>query len=271
MDRIGSSSSNNAQSSYEPNACESSPTTPSNHEATATCPDGSLTYDAGICASTGLKGPPTAAQQYVANLSLASSESAQPEALAEAPLAGAKETPRDALQQMVNDAADAATEAVRAALRHGSLETGQKLEVSATLPNGCEAKFSITASMELNAQNRPELVAKVEGSIEAKVGALSAEAAFSYVRGTGGTESLSLGACIFGGVDQNAAALVELEAKAGVCGTFRDSSGTAATFELEAVARAGASLSLGEAWKWGHEVETRALLSRETLPYDMLR
>jgi hypothetical protein len=172
---------------------------------------------------------------------------------------------------MVNDAADAATDAVRSALDNGSLKAGKRLEVSATLPNGCEAKFSMTASMELNAQNRPELVAAAEGSIEAKIGALGAEAAFSYARGTGGAESLSLGACVFGGVDQQAAELVELEAKAGVCATFRDSTGAAATFELEAVARAGASFSLGEAWKWGHEVESRTLLSRETLPYDVLR
>lgn len=266
MDRIGSDTSSNANTSYEPNTCEAAVPPPPPREPVATCFDGSVAYDSGVCAQTGLKGPPTAAQQYVANLGKSAPESGA------APTAAlAQPNQRDVLQQMVSDATQTAMAAVQGALANGSLEANKELEYSIELPNGAEAKVGIVGSMAVNAHGAPELAAKLTGKIEAKVGALSAEAELAYARGPDGKESISVGACLFGGVDQEAGDFVELEAKAGLCATYSDARGEPALLQLDAVAKAGASVGLGEAWSWGHEVETRSVLSREASPYEFLR
>lgn len=266
MDRIGSDSSSNTNTSYEPNTCEAAAPPPPPREPVATCFDGSVAYDAGVCATTGLKGPPTAAQQYVANLG-----KSDPESSSATPSPTAQPSQRDMLQQMVTDASKTAMAAVEGALADGSLEANKEVEYSIELPNGAEAKVGIVGSMALNADGTPELAAKLTGKIEAKVGALSAEAELSYARGPDGKESISVGACLFGGVDQEAGDVVELEAKAGLCATYSDARGEPALLQLDAVGRAGASIGLGGAWSWGHEVETRTVLSREPSPYEFLR
>lgn len=280
MERIGSSSASSNSTSTsnltpEPLVCE----TPS-PEPVASCPDGSIAFDQGVCAKAGLKGPPTAAERYAASLFEAAPDSnpvapgAPPEVANE--LQAAKTSGASAiaieqtLRQLVHDAGDAVVDSVRRALATGSLEAGRKYEYHVKLPNGCEGKFSISAALEKDAGGKPELVAQVTGAVEGKIGLVSASAEFTYSKSTSGKESIAFGACVFGGVDQEAGGLFELEAKAGVCATIVDSRDAAATLELDAVLKVGAGIGTSEGFGSGYEFEARKPLTRESTAFEIL-
>lgn len=268
MDRIGNSSPNPLNQCYEPNTCEPPPV-PS-PGAKASCPDGTVSAD-GVCASTGLKGPQTAAQRYVESLAAGTTEASSGVQAGSGAVPLSASASRESLKELMSDASAAAMDAVRSAIANGSLAAGQKLERELTLPNGCSAKFSITGSLQTDERGKPELVLAASGSVEGKLGAVSAEVQFSYSRSTSAQESVSFGACLFGGVDQDAAHWAELEAKAGVCATLKDGADAPATLEFEAVAKASAGFDLGGGLTWGIETEARTTLSKEELAYDFLR
>jgi hypothetical protein len=270
VDRIASSTPNLPNQSYDPNSCEP-PTAPPIGPAVVSCPDGS-TSDDGICANSGLKGPPNAAQRYLADFAT-SGRSPEPAVSQDVQKSNdtTDVTTGDALAEMVADAGTAVMDAVRSALANGAVGVGQQIEHRVTLPNGCRARFNITGSIEKDVNGKPELATNVSGSIEAKLGAASAEAKFSYAISSSGREALSLGVCVFGGVDQDAAGLAGVQAKAGLCSTLKGAIGAPATLEVEAVAKAGASIHLFGDVTWDHGFETRTTLSKTTLGYDLLR
>lgn len=275
MERVGSSSVSNSNLTPEPQACETP--TP---EPVASCPDGSVAFDQGVCVKSGLKGPPTAAERYAASLVEAASDStpgptgSAPEGASELQNVRTSGTgtlaTEQALRQLVHDASEAIVDSVRSALETGSLEAGRKYEYHVKLPNGCEGKFSISAELERDAQGKPELVAQVSGGVEGKVGLVSASAEFSYSKSSNGNESIALGACVFGGVDQEAGGLFKLEAKAGVCATIADSRGAPATLEVDAVLKAGAGIGISERFGSGYEFEARKPLSSESFAFEIL-
>lgn len=267
MDRVSSNSSSNQ--SFQANSCNLPEAPPA--QATASCPDGSVAYEDGVCAKYGLKGSATAAQRYVANL--ASNPGAEPSATGTnaAPSAPGAPTQREhALRQLVNDAGAAVVDLAKEAFANGSFEAGKSVDYEVKLPNGCKAKFGVSVAMGVNGEGKPELTMKVSGTIEGQVGLVGAQADFSYSQSASGEESLSIGACLFGGAHQEAGGLVDLEAKAGLCATIEDTSQGSAVFHLDAVAKAEAQFGLGGAFGWGHEFEARTTLARETLSYDIV-
>lgn len=259
MDRIGNTSSSPVNQSYDPNTCEA-PNEPAPTQAPASCEDGSVSDD-GVCASAGLKGPPTASERYVASLTAASEQAG----------ADSPEQTTRAVQQLVEETSSAVLDKVRSAVADGSIKAGTKVDYEAGLPNGTKAKFSVSGAMEEDAEGKPELVAKVSGGATGNFGAVSASAAVSFSHSTSGRETLSLGACLFGGVRQEAADLAKLQLQAGVCATWKDSTDAAMTFEVDAVARASAGMKLGGNFEWVRDVEVRTPLSKEQLDYDLLR
>lgn len=277
MERVGSSSASVPNLTPEPQVCE----TPS-PEPVASCPDGSVAFAQGVCATAGLKGPPTAAERYAASLFESGSEipatATQPAAESSgagsqttrlgAPSIGATE---QTLRQLVHDAGEAVVDSVRSALETGSLEAGRKYEYHVELPNGCQGKFSISAAIEKNAAGIPELVAQVSGGVEGKVGLVSASAEFTYSKSSSGKESIAFGACVFGGIDQEARGLFELEAKAGVCAALVDTRDAPATLEVDAVLKAAAGIGVSGSLKSGYEFEARRPISRESAGFDLLR
>lgn len=279
MERVGNSNAAPPNlGPLEPGVCE----TPK-PEPVASCPDGAVAFDQGVCAKSGLKGPPTAAERYAASLFEGSVGSEPPaEAFAHAPQASAahptdttltsesRAETEQVLRQLVHDAGEAVIESVRSAVESGSFESGRKYEYQMTLPNGCKGKFAITAAIEKAADGKPEFVAHVSGGVEGQLGLVSASLEFTYAKASGGHESLALGACVFGGVAQEAAGLFKLEAKAGVCATIVDTRDAPATLEVDAVVKAEAGFELSESWTTGYDFEARRPISREPQAFDLV-
>jgi hypothetical protein len=277
MDRIGNCSPNSVNQSYDPEACDPEACEASSARAkpqpVASCPDGAVSDD-GICLGTRLKGPPSAAERYIAHLAAMTEQSeaasGQDEQWGNGAAPISEEAAGETWQEVIGDAASVVVSAMRSAVSDGSVEAGKKLQYAVHLPDGSGAKFSIAGSTEVNAEGAPELVTKVTGGVNGKFGAVSAEAEFSFSHSTSGRESLSFGACVFGGVDEEAAELVEFEAKVGVCATLKDTTDESATLEVEAVATSGAGFDLGGGLSWAHEFQARRTLSKEHLGYDLV-
>lgn len=260
VERVGQSGNRPIQSSYEPNTCEPTAETSPN-EPTASCPDGSNAYGDGVCATTGLKGPPTAAQQFIANLSNESPATVSPTQANSTEAAEAAKSLIESSKELILNALDDLADQTKG---------GQKLERSIRLSNNCQLSVSISGVVGADAEGNPALSVRATGTILAEWAAGGADATFSYSRDHNGEETLRLSACYLHGPKVRAEGLVDVKARAGVCATYKEVTGADAALQLDLVGKAGASIRLSENWKWGHEFETRQTIVKITLPQGSL-
>lgn len=271
MDRVNNSSSAATNTSYSANSCDVPPTQP---EPTASCPDGSVTYDAGVCEATGLKGPPTAAQRYLALLTDTNSASTGGTTATTSPPAGIEEVNSAAnavaVQQLIDESREVALATIRAAIKDATVNGGSGVTHALKLPNGCELSFSIQATVQQTANAEPALGYEVSAALEATFGVASGRVELSYSQTSAGKETFAFEACVFGGVKAGTDDVMSAEAQAGLCAKFKDGVDAPAEFQLDAVAKAGFSIKASELFEWETTAEVRTPLSREVLPFDVI-
>ncbi len=233
MDRVNNSSSAATNTSYSANSCDAPPPQP---EPTASCPDGSVTYDAGVCEATGLKGPPTAAQRYLALLTDTDSASTGGTNATTSPPAGIEEVNSAAnavaVQQLIDESREVALATIRAAIKDATANGGSGVTHALKLPNGCELSFSIQATLQQTANAEPVLGFEVSAALEATFGVVSGRVELSYSQTSAGKETFAFEACVFAGGKAGADELVSFEAQAGLCGKFKDGVDAPAEFSL---------------------------------------
>lgn len=271
MNPVNSTRSSNT-TTYEPNSCETTPPATQTGERHTAALD-SVGYDGDTpdgyeCSATGLRGPATAVELYAAALNAEATPRWDDERGVSA-LVQTKETTQAAqaasAAARLADVRDAALHELRTLVATLTPEAGHEFSRSIELPNGCEMSVGIGAERDANG----ELVTNAMGRIQASAGAVMAEVEFSYSVSQSGEEAVTFEACIFGGVDQ-ALGLGNAEAKAGVCGTYTDTSSEGAVLQVDAVAQIGAGIDL-QLLQWEYEVQVRQPLSRETMPFDVIR
>lgn len=237
-----------------------------------------MTDAAGVCNTTGLYGPPTAAQRFLATLATASADTPDTDigmpSEVQTPKASDEPTRAQneaAVVQMIDEAREEVLAQVRSKIQELMVKGGDSLEYSVNLPNGCKLNVAIETSIDKSGSSQPTMTFKASGSVEATFGAVSGKVELAYSKSSNDRETFSFEACAFGGVNAGFDNLVTLEAKAGVCAVFRDTSEKPAELEVDAVAVGGFSVNFGNSWYWGHGAEAREPLSREVLSFDLIR
>jgi hypothetical protein len=268
VERVGQGGTSPIQSSYEPNTCEP-PTDTSSNEPVASCPDGTVAYGDGVCATTGLKGPPTPAQQFVANLSNTEQTIVSPVQLAPAALLHQPAESQRTAEVLIEGSKDLVMDVLNGL--YDELKGGKKIERTIRLSNNYELKVSAGAILGKDSKGKAALSVRATGSIVAKFPTGSSDATFAYSRDHNGQQTLRLGVCYFYGPGVKVEGLVDAKGQAGLCASYKDATGTDATLQLDLVGKAGASLHLSENWSWSHHIETRHPLVKATLSEGLLR
>src|SRR5690606_29319227 len=113
------------------------------------------------CSASGLKGPPTAAQRYVAYLTasetsdtVAAPEAARPSEVTELAPASTDEK----LQRMLEEAAGLAAAKFRYLMENGDIAAGTELSNTVKLTGAVTLSYEVSGAVQRDAHGKPELV-----------------------------------------------------------------------------------------------------------------
>lgn len=267
MDRIGSTSTNTINQSYEPDSCE--PLAPP-ADPIASCADESVDDGDGSCATSWLKGPPTAAQRYLAHLAASSeSETTTAAATPSEATAVAPASAEEQLQHLLQTAAGLAVQELRSVVER--TKAGESLSKSVPLGDVAKLSFGVLAEMGVNSQGNAELAYKISGSVELSYGAASGTFQINYSQTQSGEESVSVTGCGYLGLAKDFEGWFKAEARGGLCATVEDTTEAPITVTADAVLRVGVDLNLFEGAIQTHFLEHRKPLGHVQFETDLVR